>query len=214
MNTYAKFCANVWVAKCEQEYQKGDIIPVTTKHGKENDCIVFNRVAKSEGFYYYSIIRADGMNAQEYAKKKAERLEGWAKNAEERSNNLWEASKEGSDFLSLGEPIKVGHHSEGKHRRLIERNNNRMGKSIEEQKKAEYLNQKSEYWKEKENDINLSMPESVEFYECKVEEAKAKHQNLKDNPSERSHSMSLQYAKKEVKTAEENLRLAIILWGE
>ena len=23
----------------------------------------------------------------------------------------WEASNEGSDFLSLGEPIKVGHHS-------------------------------------------------------------------------------------------------------
>ena len=213
-NTYAKFCANVWVAKCEQEYEKGEVIPVANKYGKENDSIVFNRVAKSEGFFYYSIIRADGMNAQEYAKKKADRLEQWSKNAEARSNQLWAASNEGSDFLSLGEPIKVGHHSENRHRALIERNHNRMGKSIEEQKKAEYLNEKASYWKSQESVMNLSMPECIEFYEHKLEEAKAKHKNLKDNPSERSHGMSLQYANKEVKTQEENLKLAIVLWGE
>jgi len=153
-------------------------------------------------------------NAQEYAKKKAERLLQWSANADARSNALWAAADEGKDFLSLGEPIKVGHHSEKRHRALIERNHNRMGKSIEEQKKAEYLNEKASYWKSQESVMNLSMPECIEFYEHKLELAKSKHQNLKDNPSERSHSMSLQYANKEVKTQEENLKLAIILWGE
>lgn len=35
MNTYAKYCPNVFLAKCEEQYQKGDIITVTTKYGKE-----------------------------------------------------------------------------------------------------------------------------------------------------------------------------------
>lgn len=68
MNTYAKYCPNVFVAKCEQEYQKGDIIEMTTKYGKTHECIVFNLVAKQPGFFYYSIVRADGYNVQERAK--------------------------------------------------------------------------------------------------------------------------------------------------
>lgn len=83
MNTYAKYCPNVWVAKCEEQHEKGDIIPVTNKYGKNNDSIVFNLVAKKDGFFYYSIVRADGYNVQERAKKKAERLQMWADNAEE-----------------------------------------------------------------------------------------------------------------------------------
>ena len=52
------------------------------------------------------------------------------------------------------------------------------------------------------NTINLSMPESLEYYEFKLEEAKNKHQLLKDKPELREHSMSLQYANKEVKETE------------
>ena len=44
MNTYYKFAPNVYLAKCEQEYQKGDTIQVTTKRGSENDCVVFNLI--------------------------------------------------------------------------------------------------------------------------------------------------------------------------
>lgn len=138
----------------------------------------------------------------------------WADNAEKRSNEFWQASKEGADFLRLGEPIKVGHHSENRHRALIERNHNRMGKCVEEGKKAEEYEQRAEYWKGKENEINLSMPESIEFYEHKLEQARAKHKELKDNPEKRSHGMSLQYANKEVKTAEDNYKNAVRLWGD
>lgn len=50
----------------------------------------------------------------------------------------------GSEFLSLGEPIKVGHHSEKGHRALIERNWNRMEKSVEFAEKAKEAGQKAE----------------------------------------------------------------------
>lgn len=65
MNTYAKYCPNVFLAKCEEKHEKGDIIEVTTKYGKENECEVHNLVMEKGGFFYYSITRTDGWNMQE-----------------------------------------------------------------------------------------------------------------------------------------------------
>ncbi len=71
MNTYYKFAPNVFLAKCDQAYKKGDVINVQTKYGKENESIVFNAMGQKDGFFYYSIVRADGYNIQERAKAKA-----------------------------------------------------------------------------------------------------------------------------------------------
>lgn len=214
MNTYSKYVPNVFLAKCTEKHEKGETILVETKYGKENESIVFNLIAEKDGFYYYSIIRADGFNVQEWAKKRAEKLENAAANAEKKSLQYYEASQEGKDFLVLAEPIKIGHHSEKRHRALIERNWNRMGKCVEFSNKAETYEERAEYWKAKANTINLSMPESIEYYEFKLEEAKTKHEYLKNNPDKRSHSFSLTYAKKEANEAEKNLTLALKLWGE
>jgi len=213
MNTYAKYTANVYVAKCSEKHEKGDVIQVTTKYGKENDCIVFNLLLVKDGFCYYSIVRADGFNVQEWAKRKAEKLNGAAINAERKSDQYYKASHEGADFLALGEPIKVGHHSEHKHRALIERNNNRMSKSVELSKVAEKYESRAEYWESKANTINLSMPESLEYFEYKLEEAKLKHEGLKNGSIRREHSFSLTYAKKEVNELEEKVKLAKRLWS-
>lgn len=215
MNTYAKYAANVFVAKCEERHEKGETIIVETKHGKEHECIVFNLVLHGkDGYYYYSIVRADGFNYQEFCKAKAERRRNWAASAENKSTQAWEASHEGRDFLALAEPIKVGHHSEKRHRALIERNHNRMSRSVEMSKVAEQHESKADYWERKANDINLSMPESIEFYEYKFEEAKERHEGLKSGKYPREHSYSLTYAKKTVNEAEKNLNLAKKLWGE
>jgi hypothetical protein len=213
MNTYSKFCPNVFVAKCTERHAKGDIITVETKYGKENECEVFNLIYEKDGFFFYSIIRADGTNAQTRAEAKAARYNTWAAAAENKSTQYYEASQEGRDFLSLGEPIKVGHHSEKRHRALIDRNWSRMGKSVEMSKKAEAHESKADYWARKANDINLSMPESIEYYEYKVETAKERHEGMKNGTIVRSHSMSLQYAKKDVNEALKNLELAKRLWS-
>ena len=148
-NTYAKYCPNVYVAKCPEPHEKGEVIPVTTKYGKDNDSIVFNLVGQKDGFYYYSIVRAAGYNVQERAKAKAERDSQWAASEEKKSTQYYEASKEGREFLSLGEPIKIGHHSEKRHRALIDRNWERMGKSVAMSEKAEQHENKAEYWERK-----------------------------------------------------------------
>lgn len=215
MNTYTKFCPNTFVAKCTETHEKGDLITLTTRYGQEHENEVFNYLGKTkDGFYLYSIIRTDGINAQQRAKNKAERLSGCALNAEKRSDKYYQASKEGRDFLILGEPIKVGHHSERRHRKLIERNWERMGRSVAESDKAKEYERRSEYWKERANKIDLSMPDSLEFFEFELDKAKKHHQHLKDNPNARHHSMSLQYANKAVKDLEEKVVLAIRLWGD
>lgn len=213
-NTFKKYCPNVFVAKCYKQHAKGEIIVLTTKYGKEIENEVHNYLGKTnDGFYLYSITRCDGFNSQERAKKKAEKLNGYASNAEKRSNEAWEASHEGRDFLSLGEPIKIGHHSERRHRALIARNWARMDKSVAESQKAEDYKHRAEYWNNKANEVNLSMPESLSFYEFKLEEAKKNHKFLKDNPDQRAHSYSLTYANKAVKETKKNLDLAVKLWG-
>lgn len=125
---------------------------------------------------------------------------------------FYEQSQEGASFLALGEPIKIGHHSERRHRALIERNNSRMSKSVNEQNIADDYQRKADYWKKKGEEINLSMPESVEYFQFELEKATIKHKGLKDGTIERSHSYSLTYAKKAVNEATKKLEIARKLW--
>lgn len=214
VNTYAKYCPNVYVAKCTERHERGAVIPVTTQYGKINDSIVFNLVAHIDGFYYYSIVRADGFNVQEWAKRRADRLNTASANASKKSGEYYKASEEGRDFLVLAEPIKVGHHSEKRHRALIERNWNRMSNAVSLEKKASEYSQRAAYWEAKASTINLSMPESIEYFEFKLEEAKMKHEALKSGKAEREHSFSLTYAKKEVNEMQKKYDTAKKLWGE
>ena len=212
MNTYHKFAPNVFLAKCDEKHEKGEEIAVTTKYGKENDCIVFNLIFERDGFYYYSIVRSDGFNVQEWAKRRAERRREWAVSAERKSNKYFEKSNKDAEFLSLGEPIKVGHHSEHRHRKMIEDAWNNMGKSVEYSDKSAEHERIAEYWDSKANTINLSMPESIDFYEHKLEKTKEYYEDLKSGKYPREHMYSLTYAKKEVNELQKKYELAKKLW--
>ena len=215
MNTYKKYCANVFVAQCTEKHEKGEIIILKTKYGKEIENEIHNFLGKTKDDHFlYSITRVDGFDSQQRAANKAAKLEGYANNAEKRSTAYYEASKEGRDFLVLGEPIKIGHHSERRHRKLIERNWQRMGKSVAESDKAKEYERRAEFWKDKAEKIDLSMPDSLEYFEEEFRKAKEHHKSLKDNPEYRNHSMSLQYANKKVKELKEKVELAIRLWGD
>lgn len=214
MNTYSKYCPNVWVAKCSEKHEKGETIILTTKHGKENKCIVWNFLYEKEGFFYYSITRADGYNSQERAKAKAERYEEWADKARQRSDEAFERSNNAVAGIPLGQPILVGHHSEGMHRAAIKKSWAAMDKSVEEMHKAEAHESKAEYWERMADKIDLSMPESIEFYEHKLEVAKEYHEGLKSGKYPKQHSYSVTYANKAVREAESNLAIARKLWGE
>lgn len=214
MNFYSKYMPNVFLAKCEKAHEKGEIITMSTKYGSEHNVIIFNLIFEREGFFYYSVVREDGFNFQEHARRKAEKLTSAANNASRKSNEAYQASHEGRDFLSLGEPIKVGHHSEHRHRALIERNHQRMQKCITMGEVAEDYNNRAAYWERRAANINLSMPESLEYFAFVLEAAKAKHAGIKNGTIEKRHSYSLTYAKKEVNEAEKKYNLAVKLWGD
>ncbi len=213
MNTYAKYCPNVYVAKCEEEYEKGEIITVQTKYGKENECVVHNLVANINGFFYYSITRADGYNMQERAKAKAEQYEKSAATANAKAQHYFDRSNKDRDFLSLGEPIKVGHHSEKRHRKTVEDVWNNTGKAVEMHDKAKEYECKSKRWESRQNDINLSMPESLEYYKERLEKAIEYHEGLKTGKYPKEHSYSMAYANKAVKDLKKQVELATRLWG-
>lgn len=213
MNTFAKFAPNVFVAKCPEMHEKGEIIILTSKYGKEIEVEIHNLVKQNEDAYFYSFIRCDGMDRQKRAEQKAQRYQDVAHNAMTRSHQYFEAANEGHEFLRLGEPIKIGHHSEKRHRALLERNHQRMKKSVEEMQKAESYEDKIAYWEKMAGKIDLSMPESLEFFKFELAKAKEKHKELKANPEKRSHAFSLTYAKKAVNDLEKKVKLAELLWA-
>ena len=214
MNTFYKYCPNVFVAKCSEEHEKGEIITLSTKYGKEVECEVYNRVLtkKTDGFYY-SIVRTDGYNVQERAKRKVERYANAVDNATRKANDFFNKSQKDAEFLSLGEPIKVGHHSEKRHRKMIDDAWCNTNKMVEQMNKAKEYTDKANYWHEKENTINLSMPESVEYYTERLEKAKEYHEGLKSGKYPREHAYSLTYAKKAVNELAKNLEIARKLWA-
>ena len=211
--TYSKYCPNVWLAKCTDKHQKDDIIDVETQYGKINESIIHNLIFEKDGYYFYSITRADGYNLQERAKRKAEQYENWAQSRQIKSDQYYNASNEGADFLVLAEPIKIGHHSEKRHRALIERNHKRMDNAMENLKKADEHEYKAKQWEKRTEDINLSIPESLEYFKDQYEKAKEYHQLLKAKPELREHAYSLTYAKKKVNEMKKNYDTAVILWG-
>lgn len=213
MNTYAKYAPNVFVAKTESTFEKGDIIEMTTKYGKTNECLIHNFLYNRGGFNYYSITRVDGFDSREWAKNKAEKFENAVNNSTKKADEAYKGSQEGSDFLALAEPIKIGHHSEKRHRALIERVNNRFGKYVEYSDKAEEQKARANYWHSKENDINLSMPESIEFYEFKLDEATKLHAEYKSGERKQEHAFSMTYAKKDVNKFKKLLEQAKTLWA-
>jgi hypothetical protein len=110
----------------------------------------------------------------------------------------------------LGEPIKVGHHSERGHRKMIDEAWNNMGKSVEFSDKAVEHERVVKYWDKKAEVINLSMPESIDYYEHKLEKAK----EYQSGKYPREHVYSLTYAKKAVNEMQKNYDTAKRLWGE
>lgn len=213
-NTYSKYCPNVFVAKCPERHEKGETIIVTTKYGKENEHIVWNLVYERDGFFYYSITRADGFDCQERARAKAERYNEWSDNADKRSKEAFDRAMGAVEGIPFGQPILVGHHSEKRHRAAIAKSDNAMRKSVEESDKASRLASKAEYWERKAEDINLSMPESVEYYTEKLSEAEEYHAGVKSGKYPREHAYTLTYAKKAVNEMRKNLETAKKLWGE
>ena len=74
----------------------------------------------------------------ERKQNRIDRYNELARKAETKSIEAFEHSNSIVKCIPMGQPILVGHHSEKRHRRDLDKSWNAMGKSVQESEKAEY----------------------------------------------------------------------------
>lgn len=84
------------------------------------------------------------MTRRERLENKLEKRKEWAEKASQRCSAEFEAAHQITEHIPLGQPILVGHHSEGAHRRALERSARHMDRGCEEFEKARYHEAKAE----------------------------------------------------------------------
>ena len=75
----------------------------------------------------------------ERAEDRADRMAGYAANAAARSTAAYERAHQIGDMIPFGQPILVGHHSERRHRRDLDRIDQGMRTAVDEDRKADYF---------------------------------------------------------------------------
>ena len=81
---------------------------------------------------------------RERLERKLERREEWAAKAAGRSSAAWEQAHKLGEMIPFGQPILVGHHSEKRHRKHIDKIDRAGQRGLEEYRKAEHHSSKAD----------------------------------------------------------------------
>mgnify|MGYP002554383768 FL=1 len=108
------------------------------------------------------------MNRKERQEARANRLRELSVNAAKQSTEAYNQSYKMVEHIPPGQPILVGHHSERRHRSLLIRSWNALGKSVKLGEKAEYFERKAEA-AENNNSIYLGDDDAVDRLQEKVD---------------------------------------------
>lgn len=84
------------------------------------------------------------MNRKERQEQRATHYKTLAEKARQESHAAFQKSNDAVAGIVPGQPILVGHHSEGRHRRALERSWGALGKGVKLEEKAEYYEEKAE----------------------------------------------------------------------
>lgn len=77
------------------------------------------------------------MSRRERLERKRDKRREWAESARQRSDASFGAAAEIADQIPCGQPILVGHHSEKRHRRAVDKIQSGMDRGLEHQRRAE-----------------------------------------------------------------------------
>ena len=211
-NTFKKYTSGVYCMQSDNDaLEHGDETTITTRRGKEIEVVVWKKLFTRDNFTFYSIVRQDDKSRSECTRRKVGRAHGAAERQRRISNEEYEKSQEGKEFLSLGEPVKVGHHSEKSHRALIERNNKRMDKSVEASDKAKSYESKAlELERRLQKEINIDEPESLDLLIERVSDLEQQRDSLKSSGKYESYQLSNLGAN--IRRYKERLETAKKLW--
>ena len=115
---------------------------------------------------------------EERRKQRIERYERLSEQAKERSNQYANSNANRILEMTPGQPILIGHHSEKRHRKLIEKAHNDIRKSIEMDDKSSYFADRAESTKSSKVIYNDD-PNAIQKLEEKLERLEHERENIK-----------------------------------
>lgn len=93
--------------------------------------------SKGEASDLITELKGGGSTYRERREAKAERLREWADKREAKSAAAYAGTRQIADMIPLGQPVLVGHHSEGRHRRDLDRIDRGMRATVDNGRKAD-----------------------------------------------------------------------------
>lgn len=121
---------------------------------------------------------------REKAEARRERYEGWAESAQAEAGNRFAAARRMGDGIPFGQPILVGHHSEGRDRNYRKRIDAHISRGVEAAQRAEYHARKAET-----AGVKLDGYDRPDFLTRRIKETEALLRKLRRNqeqyPSQR-----------------------------
>ena len=118
---------------------------------------------------------------QDYEERKEKKISSFkerARKANELANQEFSKSREMGSVIPFGQPILVGHHSEGRHRALLKRIETKQRKASEAYDKASYYEDRAEA-AETNHSISGDDPEASARYQEKLQKLEKSQEYMK-----------------------------------
>lgn len=138
----------------------------------------------------------------ERQEQKKERYQERVEQAEQRSQAHYENHSKIASVIPMGQPILIGHHSEKRHRKDLERIDNEMRKSIQESEKADYYRNKVDNI-DNSKVISSDDPKAIEKLQARIEELEKAKVEVKARPHE---WYELPYLNADIRRAKERIK--------
>lgn len=120
------------------------------------------------------------MTRRERLEAKLEKRQEWAEGRERKAAAAFSGAREAVAGIPFGQPILVGHHSEKRHRRALERSDARMRAGIESSNMAEHHRSAAAgLERQLEGSIFSDDPDAIEALEAKARELEAERDRRK-----------------------------------
>lgn len=143
--------------------------------------------------------RIDYLERQEYKK---EMYQERAEKADKRSQSHYERHRDIASVIPMGQPILIGHHSEKRHRKDLDRIDNEMRKSIQESEKADYYRNKVDNI-DNSKVISSDDPQAIEKLQARIEELEKAKEEVKARPHE---WYELQYLNADIRRLKDRIK--------
>lgn len=131
------------------------------------------------------------MTYRERRLRKADRLRGWAEKREQRSAAAFTSARTMLDGIPMGQPILVGHHSERRHRRDLDRIDRNLHAGVEHERKANEMSSRAdEIERQADHAIYSDDHDAIDRLRERIAELEAKRDRLKlANKAIRKHGL-------------------------